>query len=298
MLYHKISVFQNIKHSSIPVGEMTLEQCVTSFKHKDTIELMRLLPKESQDFKDLKASLPCFTPSGLFSVRNLRGLIQHSHSLCIEWDHIEEPAAFRDSLDGYSFIRFAALSCSGRGVYAIVDIVQPELHTEYFRALQDYFIREGKPIDPSGKDVTRLRVASYDPNYLLRPYVKPWDTILPPQKPRREYTPMVAPEGDQRQRLFLVGLDYIECYGRDITVGRNTWLGLAALCSHLFGAAGEDYFLRLSRFHIHYDEKEARKAYADMSGKTSHGIGVFLSACTRAGIPDVKELLIKKGWYR
>lgn len=294
-LIKDVSVFQNIKNSRTPIDlstNCTLEYILQSRENKYKVELLRQLEKGSKEYLEIKESLPAFTPSGTFSTRCKTGLIEHSGVICLDFDNLESPAEFRDSLKQYDFIAYASLSCSGNGVFALVEIAYPELHTRYYEALEAFFAEKGVAIDPSCKDVCRLRIASWDDRAWYKEQSEKWNTVLPP-KPIPEYKPRTSYEGDIDQKLFLVGLDYIEKHGIDCTAGRSRWIGLAVLVNNLFGASGEAYFQALSRYHIKYDEGKTRKVYADCTGRTSYGIGVFVNACKRANMPDLRTLFVE-----
>lgn len=298
----KISIFENIKKSKIPMvlpsDKSNIYYVLQSEQHKYKVELLRRLDKGSKDYIEIKESLPCYTPSGTFSTRNKEGLIKHSGLICLDFDHLENPTQFRDSLKELKWIAYASLSCSGSGVFALVQIEKPELHTRYYDALELVFKERGTPIDPACKDVCRLRIASYDPDAWFNHYAEKWDKVLP-AKEQTEYKPRTNYHGENiDQKLFLAGLDYIERYGIDITAGRCNWLALATFIYSMYGASGEEYFQALSKYHIKYTEDETRAVYHSRMNKTSFGIGVFVNACKRALMPDLRDMLVesqKKG---
>jgi hypothetical protein len=206
--------------------------------------------------------------------------------LCIEWDNVEDVDALKDLLGGLPFIYYAGLSCSGRGVFALVKIADPTKHREYFRALSEYFDGIGYEVDRSGSDVCRLRVASYDAEPIFNPDSEVWNEL--PQVVAPTYTPRMATATDER--LLLAGMDYITRYGVDITAGRNNWLAIGSCVKSILGASGEDVFVSLSRYHPKYRENDARKTYHTISG-SGYGIGVFASACSRSGVPRLTDLV-------
>lgn len=252
------------------------------------VEALRALPYGSAEFHQAKRQMPCYTPSGVFSVRNSEGLISHSGVLCIEWDKVEDVDALKDLLGGLPFVYYAGLSCSGRGVFALVKIAEPTKHREYFRALSEYFGGIGYQVDESGKDVCRLRVASYDAEPIFNPDSEVWNEL--PRMVAPTYTPRLATATDER--LLLAGVEYITRHGIDITQGRNNWLSIGSCVKSIMGAGGEDVFLALSRYHPKYRENDARKTYHTISG-SGYGIGVFASACSRAGVPRLNDLIVK-----
>ncbi len=275
-----------LSNSRSPIGEQDLRTILFSSKSRGRVEYLRTLPKGCREFDAIKHSLPCFTPSGVFARRNKAGLLRHSGFLCIEWDDFD-PDTLKARLAEHSFIHYAGLSCSGKGVFALVRIADPQLHRAYFDALRRFFEERGMPMDGSGSDVTRLRVASYDPAPVFNPDATVWDRTLPaPGRP-----PIIAKgNADSQQRAFLRGLDYLQKHGIDITVGRNNWLALGSTIKTYFGETGEEYFVALSRYHPRFSEWECRQTYRTLlSGGFS--LGVFAAACTRAGVPNLKSLI-------
>lgn len=281
-----VSYFSDIYNSRTPIGSLPLSSILFSERVRARVEALRALPYGSAEFNQAKRSMPCYTPSGVFSVRNSEGLICHSGVLCVEWDKVEDVDALKDLLGGLPFVYYAGLSCSGRGVFALVKIAEPTKHREYFRALSEYFDGIGYKVDRSGSDVCRLRVASFDDTPIYNPDSEVWDIVPTIAKPT--YTPRMATATDER--LLLAGVEYITRHGIDITQGRNNWLAIGSCVKSILGASGEDVFVCLSRYHPQYRESDARKTYRTISG-SGYGIGVFASACSRAGVPKLIDLV-------
>ena len=284
-----VSYFSCVAQSHKPQGSLPLSSILFSERVRAKVEALRALPYGSAEFSQAKRSMPCYTPSGVFSVRNSEGLIKHSGMLCIEWDKVEDCQKLKGSLGILPFIYYAGLSCSGRGVFALVKIADPTKHRAYFRAMADYFGGVGYQVDESGKDVCRLRVASYDAEPIFNPDSEVWREL--PRMVAPTYVPRLATATDER--LLLAGVDYITRNGIDITAGRNNWLSIGSCVKSIMGAGGEDVFVSLSRYHPKYREYDARKTYRTISG-SGYGIGVFASACSRAGVPKLNELIVKQ----
>lgn len=283
-----VSYFSSVANSHKPQGSLPLSSILFSERVMARVEALRALPFGSAEFNQAKRQMPCYTPSGVFEVRNSEGLIKHSGVLCIEWDKVEDVDALKDLLGGLPFVYYAGLSCSGRGVFALVKIAEPTKHREYFRALSEYFGGIGYRVDESGKDVCRLRVASYDAEPIFNPDSEVWNEL--PRMVAPTYTPRLATATDER--LLLAGVEYITRHGIDITQGRNNWLSIGSCVKSIMGAGGEDVFVALSRYHPKYRENDARKTYHTISG-SGYGIGVFASACSRAGVPRLNDLIVK-----
>ncbi len=284
-----VSYFSCVANSHKPQGSLPLETILFSERVRTKVEALRSLPYGSAEFNQAKRQMPCYTPSGVFSIRNSEGLIKHSGMLCIEWDKVEDVDALKDLLGGLPFVYYAGLSCSGRGVFALIKIADPLKHREYFRALSEYFGGVGYEVDRSGSDVCRLRVASFDAEPIFNPDSEVWSEL--PRVVAPTYTPRLATATDER--LLLAGVEYISRHGIDITQGRNNWLAIGSCVKSIMGAGGEDVFVCLSRYHPQYRESDARKTYRTIAGN-GYGIGVFASACTRAGVPRLNELIVKQ----
>lgn len=287
-----ISQFLDINTSKIPVVSRDLDEALNDKSLRKAIKHLRSLPYGSEAFKEYKRAIPCYTPSGLFRERNAEGLIQHSGMLALDFDHIEDIADLKDLLRQLPFIYYAGLSCSGTGVFAIVKIADPAKHRAYFDALSTYFANLGYEIDQKCKDVCRLRVGSWDDDPIWNRESDVWNEVLPVQ-PIPEAVPLridTRSVGDTDERLFLAGLDYIRTHGIDITADRNTWLALGSMCKTLFGCNGLSYYIALSRFYPTFSERECCRTY-DSLRTGGYGIGVFASACSKAGIPNLSELI-------
>ncbi|MBO5043638.1 MAG: PriCT-2 domain-containing protein [Alistipes sp.] len=280
-----MSYYKNVTNSRTPIGSLPLTSILFSERVRARVEALRALPYGSEAFSQAKRSMPCYTPSGVFSVRNSEGLVKHSGVLCIEWDAVADCSELKELLGGLPFVYYAGLSCSGRGVFALVKIAEPTKHREYFKALSEYFGGIGYRVDESGKDVCRLRVASWDGSPVFNPDSEVWSEL--PRVVAPTYTPRMATATDER--LLLAGVDYITRHGVDITAGRNNWLSIGSCVKSIMGAEGEDVFVSLSRYHPQYRESDARKTYRTIAGN-GYGIGVFASACSRAGVPRLVEL--------
>ena len=281
-----VSYFSCVANSHKPQGSLPLENILFSERVRAKVEALRSLPYGSKEFQLAKRSMPCYTPSGVFEVRNSEGLISHSGVLCIEWDAVEDCQELKELLGSLPFIYYGGLSCSGRGVFALIKIAEPIKHREYFRALSEYFGGIGYRVDESGKDVCRLRVASYDAEPIFNANSEVWNDL--PRVVAPTYEPRTATATDER--LLLAGVEYITRYGVDITAGRNNWLAIGSCVKSIMGAEGEDVFVSLSRYHPQYRESDTRKTYRTIAGN-GYGIGVFASACSRAGVPRLTDLV-------
>ncbi|MCO6487008.1 MAG: hypothetical protein J5I98_01260 [Phaeodactylibacter sp.] len=204
VLDKNISCFQNYWTKTGP-ADVNLVKWLTSAKYAEKVKYIRGCD-DAAEIKALKASLPAITVSGKFSVRNMKGLIQHSGLMCIDIDPGHNPnivnwGEVKEVLSQLDNVAYCGLSVSGNGYFAIVPIAYPAKHTEHFKALEADFLRMGLVIDPNCKDVCRLRGYSYDPapyfNHAARTYYRTFD----PDKPRqRRHSDGWKPTGSKFDR--------------------------------------------------------------------------------------------------
>lgn len=125
-----------------------------------------------KEIGEVKNTLNYFTASGTFTTRNDAGLIQHSGLLALDFDKLAEYTTIEDAwkaITSDKYTHHAFLSCTGRGICAIVHI-DPSKHLDSFRFFSKYYKKHyGLILDESGKDISRPRFISYDPNLFTNP---------------------------------------------------------------------------------------------------------------------------------
>ena len=99
-----VSYFSCVAQSHKPQGSLPLETILFSERVRARVEALRALPYGSEAFSQAKRQMPCYTPSGVFEVRNSEGLIKHSGMLCIEWDAVADCSELKELLGGLPFI--------------------------------------------------------------------------------------------------------------------------------------------------------------------------------------------------
>lgn len=288
----KVSVFENI-YSTIPADKKFLFDLCTTKEHIEIIKLLRSMERGSEDYLSVKKSLPCFTPSIICTKRGTDHIVSHSGYVCLDWDNIDDPMKLKINLTKFSFIAFCGLSCSGRGLYAMIRIEQPNMHRQHYEALLEFFDRLGIPADPACKDLARTRIISYDPQYYYNEKANVWRDIKLPQPytPQQQMARYDSSTIDERA-IYTVR-DYIIANSIDITSGRTYWLSLGTYIAQTLGSnAGKSVFKELSQFHPKFNEAECDKVFDSLArGSMNANIGILLNACKRAGVPNLTELL-------
>jgi hypothetical protein len=135
------------------------------------VEAIRACP-DADEQKRLKLTVGCITPSGVFSPeRNASSLVRHSGIISLDIDADANPGvnfeAFKAEVHRLSWVAACMYSIRGQGLVLYVPIKHPDQHKAHFEQLSEDFTKLGIKIDPSCKDVCRLRFDTYD----AQPYI-------------------------------------------------------------------------------------------------------------------------------
>jgi hypothetical protein len=255
MNYEKcqISVYTDV-FSTKPVKEVPITDfydLIRSDKLKGKIEKLRTLETKNER-DEIKKTLPAVTCSGTFEERKTSKLIQHSGRICIDIDGTDNPdidmVDLRDTIGNWDDIEFCALSASGKGLFCVLKIQQPDLHLKHFRSLQRAFHTIGIKIDPACSDVSRLRIVSYDPDAVYNPDAEVYEKIY--IEPIKYHLPQ--PTRDQLDRMIKKVIDAHV----DITGNYDQWVEVGRSLVGEYGEGGRSYFHALSRISDKYKSAE------------------------------------------
>lgn len=164
----KVSMFKSCKDKTQPVYIPLMDWLKGLSTYRIIVNQIRSATNK-KEINKLKSTLPVAAISGIFSGRKLKDLKEHTGLICIDVDakdnpKIENIEVLKSIISKLPFVMYCGLSASGKGLYCIVELKYPEEHIQQFYALEKDFLDMGIIIDPSCKDVTRLRFFSYDDN--------------------------------------------------------------------------------------------------------------------------------------
>lgn len=163
-----ITIFPDAKAASKPfyIGiEKAMERIKTG-KSADKIRGLRTF-KDKKERDRLKKNLPSYCFSGKFSKRNSESLLEHSGIVVIDFDHLKNPAEFKDKIIKDEYIHFAFISPSGDGLKVGMKIPpDKKTHVASCKAITEYFKHE--KLDEF-TDVCRLCFESHDPDLYYNP---------------------------------------------------------------------------------------------------------------------------------
>jgi hypothetical protein len=201
----KVTLFKNFKTVTEPhvVDIDEILKAIKNGKWKDVTESIRhtkdlwykasdedSLKMLKNEIAIMKEALPCFIPSGQFtkgvevekngrkytSYRLDECIEQHSGLFLAEWDFNTRLDAlkYRDDLQRDPYIYCAFLSVSGDGVAALVRCTPDiALHPKLYTA----FLRRYPNLDPTGRNIGRVRYITYDKDLWINKDAKVWTTV-------------------------------------------------------------------------------------------------------------------------
>jgi len=204
--------------------------------------------------------------------------------------HLKDADAVRDAVANLDFIAFAGLSVSGRGVWALVKVADPEKQATYFKQLQADFEHFGITLDSTkGKNANDKRYYSLDPKAYVADDFEIYDR-LPVVKPkpkkkatRRTFqrTSYTSKPGETRAKVEKL----IAKIDKDLTGGYKKWSQLGFAIEDEFGESGRDYFHDISQYHPEYNRRECDRRYESCLKSNGSGttIGTFFYECKKHG---------------
>lgn len=284
-----VSYFDSVSQKT-PSAEIELFDLLTTDLFKDYVQNLRKANPETQ--KQLKRELPAYTVSGIFDeTRKKEHLKTHSGFICIDIDEkdnkrIENFATLKSEVRKIVNIAFVGTSVSGKGLYAVIPIDKQENHEKYFTSLQEAFSQLGISIDKSCKDVSRLRIVSYDSDYYMPKRAVVVGAMLESQTEISEY------EFIDHVRLNDT-VKRIEKQKIDITTGYPDWFAIGCAMANSLGESGRAYYHMVSKFYERYSKDETDKQFsACLENKRTNGynLGTFFYLADQHGVTNVASM--------
>jgi len=253
----KISIYKNIQDSrsqkTIPL-DLFLYNVRSGF-WQDIVIPIRVSADEER--RQLKSKVPYVTISGIFGEkRNMENLKLHSGFIAIDIDNLGPDVNGTMQLlkqDPYCYSAF--MSISGTGVCALFKI-DCDRHLDAFLGLGDYLVKKYQIIiDPTGKDTSRPRYISFDPELFINENCLIFKKYLPKQKKRKITSAIfVKTEFDDIiNKMVAAQVSCVEDY-RD-------WLNISFGLADQFGEAGRHYFHLLSSCSSKYETSMCDRQY-------------------------------------
>lgn len=234
--------------------------------------------RQHLNFKELKKSLPVITVSGVFNGNHkTEKLKSHSGLICIDIDRKDQTKdmdAIFNELKQFRNIAYLGHSCSGEGLFAIVPIKDPHKHFGHFLSLEKDLADRGIVIDKSGKDISRLRYYSYDPEAYYNLMAETYTSLYtsPPKEYHYNHTAIAIDDKRLNDALNDIQTNHL-----NIAEKYEDWRDLAIIFNNEFGEDGRKLFHAVSSQSRKYDEGECDDMY-DKIGSYAYqekGLGSF-----------------------
>lgn len=258
MATNSISIYKNI-HDTKSRETVHLEiflEAIRSGKWQDQVLKIRTIQTHDER-QQAKKSLPYVTISGIFNEgRSVAGLSAHSGFISMDLDNLgNEVEGVRQLLASDPYVYSCFTSVSGTGLCVLFKI-NPEKHRESFDGIADYLIKQYQLItDPSGKDVSRPRYVSFDPDIHINTESLTFKKYLPKPKARKIQATIFVQDEFERviSELQSANVSCVEDYRDWVSIG----FGLA----DQFGEAGRQYFHILSSASSKYEISMCDRQY-------------------------------------
>ncbi len=171
-----ITVFKKLRDTKNPyyttVG-VALDRIRTGNSSEKVSLIRTMTDKKERD--EIKESLPSYCFSGKFSNRSNEALINHSGVVIVDFDHLDNPDEFKESITKDEFIYFAFISPSGDGLKVGIKIPpDKKTHEASCRAITEYF--KDEKLDEF-TDVSRVCYESYDEKLYHNPQSKIFEKL-------------------------------------------------------------------------------------------------------------------------
>lgn len=235
---------------------------VRSGRWQDKVLKVRTAKTDAQK-TILKKNLPNVTISGIFTTREDATLQTHSGYIAVDMDAkhgLEDVLATREKLSKDPYVYSAFLSTSGKGLCLIVK-VDPKAHREAYMWLSSYFQkRYNIHTDPTCKNLSRIRYASYDPDVTINEHAIPCPAEPQPKKERAPMKPYFF-QSEDFDRI----IKEIEEKEIDLTDTYEHWMLCALALINKFDAdVAREYFHQISAQHPEYDPDNTDKKFDNL----------------------------------
>ncbi len=279
----QISYFTPIatKSGNVPGVKPELELAFDSYLHKVREGFWQDIVLAVRTGKASKLDAPGVTPSGTFSQRSGAGLKRHSGYMALDLDKKDNDYIGMDEICADPYTYAAHKSISGEGVVVYVKIV-PERHADAFLAIEKYYAdKYHLVLDASGKDVTRFRFVSYDPELWINPGAKTWKTYLQKKQIQPTGKTYVHTVSDVEHVL-----NQIEYKRVNLADSYHDWIKVGMAFASRYGQQGRDYFHQVSALSSKYDREATDKKYDALlrGGNKAVGIASFFWLAQQHGL--------------
>ncbi len=182
---------------------------------------------------------------------------------------------------------YAGLSLSGKGIFLIFRISNPESHKQHFEAITTLLERKfDLQVDKSVKSPASLRVVSFDANPYYNPNPIPFQYIMETDS-KSGHVIRTVTQKDEIYKRIEKAISIMRDKRIDITNQYENWFKVGCALAHEFGEKGRYWFHMISRMCEKYNEGDCDLQYSrclKYSKDNGVSIGTFFYLCKCHGV--------------
>lgn len=216
-----------------------------------------------------KTKLHCLTPSGVFSQREIKGLLEHSNVICLDVDVKDQIVNFDiEEIKKDPYVYVVHQSSTGNGGYAIYVKIDGNKHLDAYLGLEHYFfVNYSIVLDKSCKDVSRLRFVSFDPFLFQNNKAKTFKKYLKKKEVQAKQFKQIVVKSDFDDMVN-------QASSMNLFDDYNDYINLCFALVSEFKEQGRGYFHSLCQSSSKYNYEKADKHYTQALKRDSTGITI------------------------
>ncbi|MBR4094463.1 MAG: DUF3987 domain-containing protein [Bacteroidales bacterium] len=256
-------------------------------KYRDVIDSIRTIEDKKARNHAKVTKLPAATISANLSTRDskiplVEKMVNYNPLVVMDFDNVEDIDFARKIIQKFDFVYYCGLSVSGNGLFAIVliDNIDYTGHLDYFTSLVALLEGKGLKVDSACKDVTRLRVLSYDDNAYFNESCIPF--CIQDYNNEEELEENITDNSLDLEKVeaYVKAWEDMEIVLDDYDEWRTVGMALSSL-----GEPGRDFFDRVSRSSSKYAADDVAIAFDNYLKTTKDiTIGSFFYVCHMHGV--------------
>jgi hypothetical protein len=155
-----VSYFENLRNTT-PTSVVQITEIFHDIKHG---RWEREILACHQNL-ELKKELPSFTPTGIYSMRNTKGLLHYSKVICLDIDHVDDVLNLQEKCKTIPWVWASFVTPSGKGlkVFVLTDSDEESFKIYDAEIAVAFYEETGYIRDERCKDISRLQFISFDP---------------------------------------------------------------------------------------------------------------------------------------
>ena len=162
----KATRFKSLRSTS-PIAEVDLLEILNEIgSDKYKTKILKIREAENPSKSPLKDQLPVFTPTGLFSHRSIKGLVDYNGLICLDLDSVENVIKLKSRAIALNYVYAAFITPSGNGLKVLIktNATVSTYKEKEIEVANAFFHDAGHLRDVRAKDLSRIQFVSYDPD--------------------------------------------------------------------------------------------------------------------------------------